>query len=98
MRARLGLPNLDALAPERFGRTGRWLGDLRTLARGLWQVPIVREAYLMGRLSTSKAELIARHLVRSRECEDEAQRHALGSANTMTLGHHLTVTGGAPTP
>jgi hypothetical protein len=82
---RLGFPGVEAYERERLGRSGRWVGDARTLARRLAGLPRLREAYLSGRLSTSKVELLARHLVRGErrdECEQE---------NTITLAASLTV-------
>lgn len=99
---RLGFPTVDAYARERLGRSGRWLGDVRTLARRLVGLPILRDAYLAGRLSTSKAELLARHLTRRAgvvESGDEVrQLQALILARTMTiraLRGHLGASGAA---
>lgn len=86
---RLGFPTLDAYARERLGRSGRWLGDVRTLARRLVGLPILRDAYLAGRLSISKAELLARHLTRRAEGGESGdavrQLQALILARTMTV-------------
>lgn len=79
----LGLPNADAYARERLGRSGRWLGDARTLGRRLARLPQLREAYLSGQLSTSKVELLARHLVRDEASIDEHQAIALATSMTV---------------
>jgi hypothetical protein len=84
----LGFPNVDAYARERLGRSGRWVGDARTLARRLAVLPLLREAYLSGRLSTSKVELLARHLRGRRDLSD-----TLGDeeADAIELAAGLTV-------
>lgn len=61
---RLGFPTVEAYARERLGRSGRWVGDARTLNRRLARCPRLREAFLSGRLSASKVELLARHVTR----------------------------------
>ncbi|HRE89335.1 MAG TPA: HNH endonuclease [Myxococcota bacterium] len=58
----LGFPTVEAYARERLGRSGRWVGDARTLNRRLARWSGLREAFLSGRLSASKVELLARHL------------------------------------
>ncbi len=55
---------MEAYARERLGRSGRWVGDARTLLRRLMRLPRLQEANLSGRLSTSVVELLARFLVR----------------------------------
>jgi len=82
----LGFPSVAAYARERLGRSGRWVGDARTLARRLAVLPLLREAYLSGRLSTSKVELLARHLVRSegRDGLDEEEA-AIAMAASLTV-------------
>ncbi len=81
----LGFPGVDAYTRERLGRSGRWVGDARTLARRLAGLPLLREAYLSGRLSTSKVELLARHLVRVDRSD------TLDEEETITLAASLTV-------
>ncbi len=83
----LGFPNVDAWARERLGRSGRWLGDARTLARRLAVLPLLQEAYLSGRLSTSKVELLARHLVRG----DRSDTLGEEEADAIKLAASLTV-------
>ncbi len=83
----LGFPNVDAWARERLGRSGRWLGDARTLARRLAKLPLLRELYLSGKLSTSKVELLARHLVRG----DRSDRLGDEEADAIALAASLTV-------
>ena len=61
----LGFPNVEAYAREQLGRSGRWVGDARTLNRRLGRWPALKEAFLTGRLASSKVELLARHLSRS---------------------------------
>jgi hypothetical protein len=55
------------------------------MARRLAEVPLVRAAYLAGELSTSKAELVARRLVRVGDTDDESQREAIASAAALTV-------------
>jgi hypothetical protein len=83
----LGFPNVDAWARERLGRSGRWLGDARTLARRLAKLPLLRELYLSGKLSTSKVELLARHLVRGDRSDTlgEAEADAIALAASLTV-------------
>ena len=92
---RLGFPGLDAYGRECLGRSGRWLADARALARSLARVPLVREAYLAGRLSSSKAELVARRLVRVGDMDDASQREAIESAEALTI-RQLRALGGVP--
>jgi len=82
---KLGFPRVDAYARERLGRSGRWVGDARTLARRLEGLPLLREAYLSGRLSTSKVELLARHLGRGDRSDmlDEEEAIALAASSTV---------------
>jgi hypothetical protein len=84
----LGFPNVDAWARERLGRSGRWLGDARTLARRLAKLPLLREAYLSGKLSTSKVELLARHL---RGRGDRSDTLGEEEADAIALAASLTV-------
>jgi len=84
----LGFPNVDAWARERLGRSGRWLGDARTLARRLAKLPLLREAYLSGKLSTSKVELLARHL---RGRGDRSDTLGDEEADAIALAASLTV-------
>jgi len=81
----LGFPGVDAYARERLGRSGRWVGDARTLARRLTGLPLLREAYLSGRLSTSKVELLARHLGRGDRSEDLDEEEAIALATSRTV-------------
>ncbi len=92
---RLGFPGLDAYGRERLGRSGRWLGDARALARRLVQLPLVRAAYLGGSLSTSKVELVARRLVRAGDTDDESQRRAIEEASAMTVRQLRALDGAA---
>ena len=93
----MGFSSLGAYALERVARSGRWAADSRSLARKVSELPAVRTAVLCGRLSWSKAELVAR--VATPEDEDawvaEAEgvtvrvlrntvREGLGAANDET--------------
>jgi hypothetical protein len=82
---RLGFPGVDAYARERVGRSGRWVGDARTLARRLAGLPLLREAYLSGRLSTSKVELLARHLVRGDQSDMVGEEEAIALSASLTV-------------
>ncbi len=81
----LGFPSVDAYARERLGRSGRWVGDARTLLRRLAGLPLLREAYLAGRLSTSKVELLARHLGRGELCQGLGEESAIELAANETV-------------
>ncbi len=81
----LGYPGVDAYARERLGRSGRWVGDARTLARRLAGLPLLRKAYLSGRLSTSQVELLARHLVRGDRSEKLDEEEAIASSASLTV-------------
>ena len=82
---KLGFPGVDAYARERLGRSGRWVGDARTLTRRLEGMPRLREAYLSGRLSTSKVELLARHLVRGDQIDGLDEEEAIVWAASLTV-------------
>jgi len=82
---KLGFPSVEAYARERLGRSGRWVGDARTLARRLEGLPLLREAYLSGRLSTSKVDLLARHLVRGDRSDTLDEEQAIALAATLTV-------------
>ncbi len=82
---RLGFPSVAAYTRERLGRSGRWVGDARTLARRLAVLPRLRAAYLSGRLSTSKVELLARHLVRGERRDEYDQDNAIAMAESLTV-------------
>lgn len=81
----LGFPRVEAYTRERLGRSGRWVGDARTLARRLEGLPLLREAYLSNRLSTSKVELLARHLVRGDRSDNLDEKEAIALAATLTV-------------
>ena len=81
----LGFPGVDTYARERLGRSGRWVGDARTLARRLAGLPLLREAYLSGRLSTSQVELLARHLVRGDRSDPLDEEEAIASSASLTV-------------
>lgn len=81
----LGYPTLESYGRERLGRSGRWLADARALARRLAELPVVREAFVCGRSSVSKAELVARICHRRGET-DEAEQ-----AGWVETGEALTV-------
>lgn len=80
----LGFPSVEAYARERLGRSGRWVGDARTLLRRLQLLPRLRDTYLSGRLSTSKVELLARHLVHA-ENNGLDQEGAIAMAASSTV-------------
>ena len=92
---RLGFPSLDAFGRERLGRSGRWLADARALARRLAMLPLVRAAYLAGELSTSKAELVARRLVRGGDVDEASQRQAIEQASALTVRQLRSLSGAA---
>ena len=81
----LGFSSLDAYGRERLGRSGRWLGDARTLNRRLAMLPLIRQAYLSGRLSTSKVKLVARALTRNGDTDDASQRTAIEHASRHSV-------------
>ncbi len=56
----LGYPTLESYAREALGRSGRWGGDARALARRLQTLPALRAALLSGALTTSMVELVVR--------------------------------------
>ena len=56
----LGFPTLESYAREALGRSGRWGGDARALARRLAGLPALRAALGSGTLTTSMVELVAR--------------------------------------
>jgi len=82
---KLGFPRVDAYSRERLGRSGRWVGDARTLARRLAGLPLLREAYLSGRLSTSRVELLARHLGRGDRSDMLDEEEAIALAANLTV-------------
>jgi len=82
---KLGFPSVDAYARERLGRSGRWVGDARTLNRRLAAWPALKEAFLSGRLSASKVELLARHLTRFGPGDGLDEREVIAMAETMTV-------------
>jgi len=73
----LGFSSLDAYAPERCERTGRWAADTRALARQLGSLPRTRAALRAGTIRWSAAELLARHV--SAESEGEWLERARGA-------------------
>lgn len=93
----LGFPTVEAYARERLGRSGRWVGDARTLSRRLASCPRLREAFLSGRLSASKVELLARHLSRVGSCAlaDEDIEDLVVRAGGMTVRALRASLGGA---
>ncbi len=56
----LGFPTLESYAREALGRSGRWGGDARVLARRLAGLPALRAALGSGTLTASMVELVAR--------------------------------------
>src|SRR3954470_15620017 len=56
----LGFSSLGAYALERCERSARWVEVACCLARRLEALPLLRSALASGRLSWSKAELLAR--------------------------------------
>jgi len=56
----LGFGTLESYAREALGRSGRWAGEVRALARRLAALPALREALVSGALEASKVELVAR--------------------------------------
>jgi len=67
----------------------RGLGGVRlAIADGVdWLagLPLLREAYLSGRLSTSKVELLARHLVRGDPSDTPGEPEVITMAATSTV-------------
>lgn len=51
---------MESYAREALGRSGRWGGDARVLARRLQSLPALRAALISGALTTSMVELVAR--------------------------------------
>ncbi len=94
----LGFSSLDAYGRERLGRSGRWLGDARTLNRRLATLPLIRDAYLSGRLSTSKVELVARALARSGDDDEASQSSAIEYASRHSVRELRARLGEAPEP
>ncbi len=56
----LGFVSVEAYARERCDQSGRWAADLRSMARRLEPLPLVRQALLDGKISWSMAELVTR--------------------------------------
>ncbi len=94
----LGFSSLDAYGRERLGRSGRWLGDARTLNRRLAMLPLIRDAYLSGRLSTSKVELVARTLTRNGDTDDTSQSSVIEYASRHSVRELRARLGEAPEP
>lgn len=94
---RLGFPTVEAYARERLGRSGRWVGDARTLSRRLASLPGLKEAFLTGRLSASKVELLARHVSRvgSSAVTPEEIEDLVARAEGMTVRALRAALGGA---
>ena len=57
---RLGFPTLESYAREALGRTGRWASDVRSLAKKLAPLPLLRARIQAGHVSLSLAELVVR--------------------------------------
>lgn len=57
----LGFASIEAYALERCERGPRWAADSRALARRLERLPSLRAALVLGELSWSMVELVARH-------------------------------------
>jgi len=94
----LGFSSLDAYGRERLGRSGRWLGDARTLNRRLASLSLVRDAFLSGGLSPSKAELVARTLSRLGDSDEASQRTAIEHAKRHSVRELRAQLGDAPEP
>ncbi len=75
----LGFPTLESYAREALGRSGRWGGDARALARRLQVLPALRAALISGTLTTSMVELV----VRVATPEDDADWVARGAQMTI---------------
>src|SRR5262249_49930361 len=90
----LGFSSIDAYVVERCQHSAAWGRETRALARRirLRRLERMRQAVLEGKLSTSMAELLARHatvenevelLARAAQCTVRAMRAALtGKAQT----------------
>jgi len=75
----LGFSSLGAYALERCERSARWVEVACCLARRLEALPVLRSAAAAGRISWSKAELLAR------VAQPENEGHWLESAQHRTL-------------
>ena len=96
----LGFPTLESYAREALGRSGRWGGDARALARRLQTLPKLRAALVSGVLSTSMAELVARvatpedevaWVARARAMTVRAMRVHLRSERSVALEEDVAV-------
>ena len=80
----LGFSSLGAYALERCERSARWVEVTCCLARRLELLPLLRVELATGRISWSKAELLARVLARrSAQPEHEAHWVELGRSHTL---------------
>jgi hypothetical protein len=80
----LGFSSLGAYALERCERSARWVEVARCLARRLEVLPLLRAEVAMGRISWSKAELLARVLARGK-ARSESETYWLQLAERHTL-------------
>lgn len=86
----LGFSSLAAYARERCDVTARWAADSVALARRLEQLPLLRESLLHGSVGWSRAELLARIILRSRQtaarepCPREVELGWLARASSLT--------------
>jgi hypothetical protein len=69
---------------------------MRTLNRRLASLPLVRDANLSGRLSTSKVELVARTLARSGDDDEASQSSAIEYATRHSVRDLRAQLGEAP--
>ena len=65
----LGFSNLANYAQQRCERSGRWAAESRAVARRLAELPQLRAALVLGQLSWSMTELVARHATPDNEAE-----------------------------
>ena len=57
----LGFSSMAAYAQQACGRSGRWAGDARAVARNVAPLAKIRAALRSGRISWSMAQLLCRH-------------------------------------
>ena len=64
----LGFSTTSAYSLERLSRPGRWMGEARTVARHVAELPRLRRAFDRGEFGWSKLELPCRHATAETEC------------------------------
>jgi hypothetical protein len=80
----LGFSSLGAYALERCERSKRWAEVARCLARRLEVLPLLRVELATGRISWSKAELLAR-LLAGKEAQPRSETYWLELGRSHTL-------------